>query len=218
MCGRFALFAGEKEILAHFSLRGGFCMRERYNIAPSQTIPMVTMEDETIQFGRWGLVAPWTKNDTDTLPLGHINARIETAAQKITFKKALAQHRCLIPASGYFEWALVRGKKQPYFVTLKDQALFAIAAIASTYQDQYKQRHITVALLTQASPTWLHKLHERAPVIISPKYYPQYLSRKNQQIDNAWALPWDEQNTRVFPVSTKMNHPDFDRLEAVAPL
>jgi len=218
MCGRFALFASEQDILGHFSLRGGFCMRSRYNIAPSQTILIVTMEEETVQFARWGLVAPWTSHDTDQLPPGHINARIETAAQKITFKNALAQRRCLIPASGYFEWTLFRGKKQPYFVSLKNQAFFAMAGITSVYQDQKKQLHLTVAILTQAAPSWLHRLHVRSPVIVSPQYYPEYLSKKNQQIEASWLLPLNEQNTKVFPVSTKMNHPTFDVKEAVTAL
>ena len=118
MCGRFALHAKENEIISHFSLSTGFSMRARYNIAPAQMIPIVRQLHGPLDFYRWGLIPAWEKaREKNVIPTGYINARIETVSEKPSFKRAFQSQRCVIPASGYYEWKTMGARKQPYYVS-----------------------------------------------------------------------------------------------------
>lgn len=220
MCGRFALFADENEIVSHFHLSVGFSMRPRFNIAPTQIIPVVTRLHGPIDFFRWGFLPPWEKGASTTMPTGYINARVETIAEKPAFKKAFASKRCLIPASGYFEWRTIGRKKQPYFVYLKDQSLLGIAGIWSVWQDDSNQMHSTCAILTQEAPECLKPLHERSPVVIQQAHYQEWLAPKalnNEQIIEH-SLKFDSEQTGVRAVTPRMSRPDFEGPECILAL
>lgn len=217
MCGRYALFATEQEIVSHFNLKSGFCMQPRYNIAPTQTIPVI-MNQKQVDFCRWGFVPTWQKKQVET-PVGHINARFETLAEKPTFKQAFSQQRCLIPASGYFEWKLINNKKQPFFVQLVEQPLFAFAGLWSTWQSSAGEMIMSCAIITICAPPFLQKLHERMPVIVSPENYSVWLAKENRpsEISSLFAAIAPE-NVKMIPVSTRMSHPQFEGKECVRSL
>ena len=149
MCGRFALFASENDIIAHYRLSKGFSMRARYNIAPSQTIPVITHLGKQVEFFRWGFIPAWAKSkDTmdPTIPAGFINARWETLDEKPAFKKAFTAQRCLIPSNGFFEWRTISAKKQPYYIHLADQSLISFAGIWSVWRSPRSYRHCSPAM------------------------------------------------------------------------
>lgn len=217
MCGRFALFADENEIVSHFRLSVGFSMRPRFNIAPTQIIPAVTRLNGPIDFFRWGFIPPWEKGGPEKLPPGYINARLETISEKPAFKKAFASQRCLIPASGYFEWRTIGQKKQPYFVYLKEQPLLGLAGIWTIWQDNTGQAHPTCAILTQESPECLKSLHERSPIVIQAENYHEWLWPKaltHEQIVKSF-LNMDAQAVGLHAVTPRMSRSDFEGPECI---
>ena len=104
MCGRYQLALPFEDIEAVFDIRSTYAFEQRYNIAPTQTIPFIRhmLGHRVMDSGRWGLIPPWSKDGLKTKPL--INARSETASQKPSFRDALHQGRCLVPATGFYEW------------------------------------------------------------------------------------------------------------------
>jgi putative SOS response-associated peptidase YedK len=216
MCGRFALHASEEEILSHFHLKQGFSMRSRYNLCPTQTIPIICQWGQTIEFARWGFIPSWTKSDV--IPAGHINARLETLFEKPSFKTAIKQQRCLIPASGYYEWQHFAGKKQPYYIHLQT-GLFAFAGIWSNWRAQNGDVILSCAIITTIAQEPMQKLHERMPVILAPDQYKSWLIDDLKPDDLAAKfLSQSVDNVRIYAVSQRMSHPQFEGIECIKPL
>ena len=219
MCGRFALNPTEAELREHFSLRNSFVFKPKYNIAPTQLIPVIVFDNfdrPELVFMRWGFVPSWQKEQSGP---GYMNARFETLSDKPTFKQAFAKNRCLIPASGFYEWKLIHKKKQPFFIYLKQEILFAMAGIWSkpTTSDAFP----TCAILTQASEpeTKMADIHERMPVIISPSAYATWLNiRVKLPNESAYLQTIDEKHIGSFPVSLQVNSVQFDHLDCLRPL
>lgn len=218
MCGRFALFASEQQILSHFHAEKGFSMRARYNIAPTQTIPIVKNGAKQVDFCRWGFIPAWAKADmqnTDGLPLAHINARLESLHEKPTFKTAFQKQRCLIPASGYYEWRTIANRKQPYFIYLKEEPLFAFAGIWSTWRAPDGQEIATCAIITIEAPDFLQKIHQRMPAIISPRHYKNWLSQSGKENPQTMLISLEESRVDLRAVTPRMNHPRFEGIECI---
>ena len=127
MCGRFTLAAPAEQVAAQFQLPATPELSARYNIAPTQQVLGVRAADggREATFFRWGLVPSWAKD----LSVGSrmINARAETVAEKPSFRAALRQRRCLIPADGFYEWEATPSGKQPWFIRSRGQGLLAFA-------------------------------------------------------------------------------------------
>lgn len=220
MCGRFALYAKENEIVSHFSLSAGFSMRPRYNIAPAQVIPVVRKWCHPIDFFRWGLIPSWEKGGA-SLPTGYINARIESVAIKPAFKRIFATQRCIIPASGYYEWRTVGRRKQPYYLSFHEQAVLGLAGIWSTWQDQIGHEYMTCAILTHEAPENLKSYHERMPVILEKAAYSTWLSSLFLSLEEAKKLFLNSlllEKIGVHAVTPRMNHVNFEGAECILPL
>lgn len=219
MCGRFALHVSEAEIMAHFKLRSGLCMRPRYNLAPAEMIPVIKMQTAQVDFCRWGYVPAWFKNETsDALPQGQINARAESLFEKPFFKTALKSHRCLIPASGYFEWRTFGQKKQPFYFYLKNAPLFAFAGIWSTWQMPNGMSLATCAVITTEAPTTLAPVHARIPLILNENHYEQWLSPRASPQQLTALLKQPAPTISVHAVTVRMNNPRFESEICILPL
>lgn len=227
MCGRFALIASENEIKSHFNVSQSFIMKPRYNIAPSQTIPVVrqkTSEAQTRQldFMRWGLIPSWTSDEKISvsgekiLPAGHINARIETASQKPTFSKAFYHMRLIIPASGYYEWFTSKTGKQPFYITSANHKLLGLAGIWS-YSPFYNVESCCIFTTKAHEP--LTRVHDRMPLILSQEEYNLWLDpnlgkeQLKKLVDQSKALPYT-----LYPVTKDVNNPRFDQPECIVSL
>lgn len=204
MCGRFTLSVSIDVLTEYFNLKNSFVMKPRYNIAPSDFIPIIRKPDE-IEFLRWGFLPPFTN------PRMHINACAETIMEKPSFKQAFKNHRCLIIADGFYEWKTIGRIKQPYHISRQDSAPFAMAGIWEAD---------TVAIITRAATTELSTIHDRMPVIISKNFFNSWLDPKldvKQNIypilDNLLLDPW-----KITPVSTKVNRAGFDHPECIRSL
>ena len=148
MCGRYAITSAPEAIRALFRYPEQPNFPPRYNMAPTQPIPVVRLVDGKRQFAlvRWGLLPSWVK-DPKTFTL-LINARGESVIDKPAFRAAMKRRRCLIPADGFYEWKPVAGRKQPYYVRLKSGAPMALAGLWETWVGPNGEELDTAAIIT----------------------------------------------------------------------
>lgn len=164
----------EKDVIIDaFNLVNDFDYDQRFNIAPSQKVLSVIKASTGNRAGymNWGLVPSWAKDPKIGNKL--MNARSETVSEKPSFKDSFLRKRCLIPASGFYEWILEDGstKKQPLQFTLKDKKPFAFAGIWSRWKGEINgqpEERITCSILTKASNSSMEKYHHRMPVMLEP--------------------------------------------------
>jgi putative SOS response-associated peptidase YedK len=206
MCGRFALNADAATVIQNFSLTRNIVLKPRYNIAPSQVIPVIRKVGE-LEFLTWGLKPKWLKADQS----GFINARMETLHEKPAFRQAFKQQRCLIVADGYYEWKQIGKIKQPYFICMPHKQLFAFAGLWDAD---------SCAIITKpADQPALINVHDRMPVMIAADKFYAWLDPKTEpNMLQACMLQSCATSLQIFPVSTKVNNPRNDFVECIQPL
>jgi len=177
MCGRYTLEAGAAEFAARFGLPleqlPGWS-GPRYNIAPSQPNPVIRNDGGLrVELMEWGLVPAWSKEPRTRYST--INARLETVAAKPAYRGPLHRQRCLVPATGYYEWQTAPGlggaaAKTPYYVHLQQgdsaRALFAFAGLYEVWRGPDGAERTTYTILTTQAAAALAPLHPRMPVIL----------------------------------------------------
>jgi putative SOS response-associated peptidase YedK len=217
MCGRFLLFSDAPTLAGLFDLAGFPELAPRYNIAPTQPVVAVRSGEAGRQLVRlrWGLVAPWAK-DTKVAP---INARAETAADKPMFRAALRKRRCLVPASGFYEWlALAGGKrKQPYCFRPGDERPWAFAGLWERWQGPDGPVE-SCAILTTAANEVVRPVHDRMPVILPRQHWAAWLDPQAQDAGQLVPLlrPYPADALSAYPVGLAVNNPRNDRPECLA--
>jgi putative SOS response-associated peptidase YedK len=174
MCGRFALHAHPQVIALQFGLAATPEVAPRYNIAPSTEVLIVRAADDARHAvrARWGLVPHWARDPAIGARLN--NARAETLAQKASFRDAFRRRRCLIPASGFYEWQRVAGRKQPYYVFPSRDALFAFAGLWERWRGPGAVLE-TCTVVTTAANAAMRAIHDRMPVIVAPRDHARWL-------------------------------------------
>ncbi len=215
MCGRFCLAVTTEELAEYFGLTAVPDFPARYNIAPSQPIAVILRTNNEperhFRLMRWGLIPAWAKDPAigDRL----INARAETVAEKPSFRTAFKRRRCLIPASGFFEWQKTKAGKQPFYFRPQSGSLFAIAGLWESWQDIE-----TCTILTTAANELLQPIHERMPVILKPEDYDQWLDWQIQDTETLQALlqPFPADQMLAYPVSKRVNNAAIDDIECIA--
>lgn len=196
MCGRFTLCAERDHIIKHFELVNSIVLKPRYNIAPGQVIPIIRNYGQ-LEFLTWGLRPNWLASSHD----GFMNARAETIATKRSFKQAFRDRACLIVADGFYEWKQVGNMKQPYYVTLKQHALFAFAGI---WEGE------TCALITKEGGT---------PIIISQSEYHLWLNPKTTVAKRQLIIGQEKTvDFTISPVSTIVNNKQNDSVVCIQSL
>ncbi|TWG67636.1 MULTISPECIES: SOS response-associated peptidase [unclassified Aminobacter] len=234
MCGRFALIEDPLVVEEHFAASGVDAFPPRYNIAPTQPImvigPAPTREQGSNQplrhayLVRWGFIPSWVK-DVREFPM-LINARSETAAEKASFRAAMRHRRVLIPASGFYEWRKLPGKKtQPYWIRPRHGGVIAFAGLVETYAEPGGSEIDTGAILTTGASGEIAKVHDRAPVVVQPEDYSRWLDCITQEPRDVSDImkPVQPDFFEAIPVSDKVNKvanvgPDLqERVPEVAP-
>lgn len=203
MCGRYLLNATWEAILSVLKIKLELNLPPRYNIAPGQPILAARLNVKGVREAahfRWGLVPGWMKELPTTTTL--INARMETVAEKPSFRGAYRYRRCLVPASGFYEWQIMNGPKQPFYIYLKNQPLFCFAGIWEHWQNQDGSELETAAILTGPSSPSIQDIHERMPVILKTTDYDPWLKGEKNvskvfQPDLAFSF---------YPVSRRVNN------------
>lgn len=220
MCGRYTLTADAESIQQAFHLDevDGWGM-PRFNIAPTQLVPVVTdREPKRLSFMKWGLVPSWAKDPK--IGSRMINARWETAAEKPSFRAAFKRRRCLIPADGYYEWTKRGKRKIPMYIQYAERELFAFAGLWESWKGADETRLQTCAILTTGANEKVRPIHHRMAVIIEPEDYGAWLAPRELAPPEWQPLmigPRPEQLT-FREISTEVNSPANDNPRLVEPV
>ncbi len=213
MCGRYSLEARPDEIAEAFALVEAVAVPARYNIAPTQSVPVVRTDaaanGRRLEMIRWGIPS----HPDNPRPL--INARSESVDRKPTFRSAFRQRRCLVPATGFFEWQKLAGAKQPFHIRRHDGGLFAFAGIWEPGGDG-----AAFAILTTAPNRTVAPIHDRMPVILDSAAYPTWLDPAEQSSQRLLELlvPAPDDSLTAYPISTRVNRTENDDPACVEPL
>ena len=208
MCGGFSLIATKPWIMGHFSLQRLPDYQPDYNIPPGQKIlSVVSLEDGSNKAVNlhWGLIPSWSK---DRKIFSHlINARAETLTEKPSFRNAYQHRRCLIPATGFFEWQTTETGKHPYHIHQPECALFAFAGLWEHWEHQQETVYSCTIITTSANDK-IAPIHDRMPVIITPDFYDSWLDKTNTAVEMSDFLAIDAYSTmQLTPISTRVNNP-----------
>ena len=220
MCGRYVITSAPEAIRALFRYQEQPNFPPRFNVAPSQPIPIVRLADGKRQFAlvRWGLLPSWVK-DPKTFAL-LINARGESVIDKPAFRAAMKRRRCLIPADGFYEWQAGGSRKQPYFIRLKSGAPMAFAGLWECWTGPNGEELETAAIVTTNANRALGHIHDRMPVILAPEAFDLWLNCAEVDAQTAAALitPAPDDLFEAYPVSTDVNRVANDNAKLLEPL
>lgn len=208
MCGRFAITETLIRLISRFNFDAeDFEYIKRYNIAPSQAVPIILFRDgkRKMEMLKWGLVPFWAKEPK----IGNkmINVRAESVKTKPGFKKSVRRRRCLVPATGFFEWERKGKEKIPYYIYLENEEPFAMAGIWDRWEDSDGNELETFAIITCVPNGLVENLHDRMPVILLPEDEEQWLDPKIQDEKNVIHLlkPYPADKMTMHRVSTLVN-------------
>lgn len=224
MCGRFTLRTEPHEVAKHFELAELPLFKPRYNIAPTQSAPVVRLDSATgrrvLDGLHWGLIPSWAKD----LSIGNqlINARCETVTTKPAFRHAFRRRRCLVVADGFYEWQRQGKRKQPFYITSSDGAPLAFAGLWERWEPPASQTACDVpsragsvescTIITTAANERLRALHDRMPVILPRAAWSTWL---DQAMEDAAVLqdllvPSAADGLTMYAVSPLVNSPSTD--------
>jgi len=220
MCGRFAFYSPAEAVTRLFGAESATDMPPRFNIAPTQAVPVVRREEDGVRRMRalrWGLVPFWAKDPA----VGNrmINARAETVATKPAFRQAYRKRRCLVIADGFYEWQKAREGKVPWYISQDSGEPFAMAGLWERWQDRDEQALETCTILTTEAGQSLQRIHHRMPVILDPEGVEYWLSPDlpggalETLVEAARRAP-----LKAVEVSRRVNNPANEGPELIAPV
>jgi len=230
MCGRYVVRQSPQELAGEFDVERVALdepVEPDYNVAPTKNVPAVLIRakrdepgelERQLRAAHWGLVPSWAKD----VSVGNrlINARVETAAEKPAFRQAFAKRRCILPASGYYEWQEQppredggKSPKQPFFIHRPDEGTLAMAGLYELWRDPKLERDdpqawlLSVTVLTTDATDELGRIHDRAPMIVPPDGYGQWLAPEPGDAEQLRGLLVPATvGMRADPVSTAVNN------------
>jgi putative SOS response-associated peptidase YedK len=217
MCGRYTITRGERELTEHFAVQGTLEFQPRFNIAPTQVVPVIVNEAGPVwRQMRWGLVPFWAKDLS--IGAGMINARGDTLPEKPAFRRSFQSRRCLVPADGFYEWRINRERvKSPVYFRFKDRGLFCFAGLWDRWQSPGGLEVLSFTIITTKANEMILPVHDRMPVILAPEDYGLWLDPEETREERLSPLfRGDPNGTLVYhSVSRVVNSPRTDSLECV---
>ncbi|MCU0491165.1 MAG: SOS response-associated peptidase [Chloroflexaceae bacterium] len=220
MCGRFTLHTSGAAVARQFELAEVPELAPRYNIAPTQDVPVVRAAEpgRALHMLRWGLIPSWAKDASIGVKM--INARAETLAEKPAFRTALARRRCLVLADGFYEWQGSAGKKQPFYFHMDDSQPFAFAGLWERWRGPNDAVVESCTIITTEANELLRTVHDRMPVILPPESYALWLDPAMHDAGPLLNLlqPFPAEEMASQPVSPLVNRVTNDGPECIAPL
>jgi putative SOS response-associated peptidase YedK len=217
MCGRFSLTKSQEEIKRRFQLDAvPEELIPRYNIAPTQMIPVILNESpRQINFLRWGFVPQWATQGKPFSPL--INARAETITEKPAFRQAIARKRCLIIADGFYEWQADGKKKKPYWIVRDDREVFAFAGVWDI-SGRGPSAVGSCAIITAESDSVMRHLHDRMPMILPPDKEREWLTALTIADIRVLLKSYVTPKIKMWEVSPLINSPGRDTPDLINPI
>lgn len=205
MCGRYTRISPPAVLEELFGVPIDFDLKPHYNIAPTQSVLAVRVsekdEKEAVSL-RWGLIPPWAKDEK----MGYktFNARGETVAEKPSFRSAFKRKRCLVIADGFFEWKRDGKQKHPFLIKMRDEKPFAFAGLWENWKNPKGESVQSCTIVTTEPNKLMGKIHDRMPVILSPRDFELWLNTEEKNLEKAKKL------IRPFPVNPMTSHPVSD--------
>jgi putative SOS response-associated peptidase YedK len=219
MCGRYVITSPPSAIRALFGYPEQPNFPPRYNVAPTQPIPIVRVHEGKRQLVlvRWGLIPAWVKDPKSFSLL--INARAESVIDKPAFRAAMRRRRCLIPVDGFYEWRETGGRKQPHFVHLTSGGPFGFAGLWETWTGPNGEELDTAAIVTTTANRTLSPIHDRMPVILPPEAFAPWLDSASVDVQTAAALlvPSRDDLLEAYEISPAVNRVANDSEALLAP-
>lgn len=211
MCGRYYLDSLPEELASQFSVTNVPAFAPRYNVAPTDLMPIVVEQDDERRMGpaRWGLIPFWARD----AKIGYktINARVESAPNKPAFREAWKRRRCLVPASGFYEWRKEGPVKQPYLIRPADGEPLAFAGLWERWKDQENEVTISYTIVTCPPVPRIAKLHDRMPLVLGGGDRERWLAGSAYaDLDGPGSIDFE-----IYPVSRKVNSPGNDGPELI---
>lgn len=206
MCGRYSLAKTKIDLENRFTAEMLEPFEPRYNIAPSQLVPVITSDSpKGFSHFYWGLTPAFAKNKPVATKL--INARAETITEKVTFKSAFKKNRCLVPADGFYEWKKIGKKtKVPYRFVRHGEELFAFAGIWEEYETEKGDIAHTFLILTTAPNQLTSEIHDRMPVILKKEQESKWLDLETPEETLLEMLqPYPDSEMMKYTVSPMVN-------------
>jgi putative SOS response-associated peptidase YedK len=219
MCGRYSLICID-DLGNRFRVFDPMIgLRSRFNVPPASEMPVIVRSDRNrLAVMRWGLIPRWTSDIRTAHPL--INARAETLEEKPAFRLLLASHRCLVPASGFFEWKKEGKRKVPYYIRITGEPLFSFAGLYDQWQNPGGETVSTYTIVTCEANPLVAPLHDRMPVILSREDENRWLGAcplPRGEL-NRILVPYPPDCMEAIPVSDRVNSPVPDDERLIQPL
>jgi putative SOS response-associated peptidase YedK len=226
MCGRYAITLPPEAVRAFFAYVENPNFPPRYNIAPTQPIPVVTAgahsagRERHFVLVRWGFLPGFVK-DPKAFPL-LINARAETVAEKASFRAALQRRRCVVIADGFYEWRkeTARGPKTPYLIRRVDRQPMGFAGLGETWSDPSGGEIDTACIITVAANRLMSFVHDRMPAIVPHESFAAWLDNDGVDVASALRLlqPAPEKELELVPIGSEVNRAANDDLVVQTPV
>jgi putative SOS response-associated peptidase YedK len=218
MCGRFTSLLSPEIIASTYGVSAPPLLETSYNVAPTQSVIAIRQRADCRREAaivRWGLIPSWAKDSSIGNKL--INARCETVAEKPSFRTAIRQRRCTVPASGFFEWAATANGKIPHYVTMNDGSPLSLAGIWESWKNSDGEITESCALLTTEANSLMATIHERMPVILHQADLDLWLDRAVTEQKGLQRLykPYPSELMQEWPVSTFVNSPAHNSEECI---
>ena len=183
----------------------------RYNIAPTQDVPVIIRNSPNrIMMMRWGLIPYWAH--ADKIPTKMFNARAETITEKVSFKRLLPSRRCIVPASGYYEWQATENGKQPYYIHADAGEYLPFAGLYDIWKNPEGREIYSCTIITTQPTASLQAIHTRMPVILEPKAEAVWLNADVTDPKELTPLlhPYEVRALDFYPVSKAVNRAGFE--------
>lgn len=219
MCGRFVIAFTDGFHVRFRVPVDDVEVKARFNVAPSQFVPIVVSESPNhLEMMRWGLIPSWAKEENTGLKL--INVRSETVNGKKMFKNLMSRNRCLVPATGFYEWMKVDEGKVPYYIRRKDHGFMAYAGLYDKWRSPSGDIIRSFTILTTAANDLMRPIHDRMPVILRSEDEDLWVEKADLEEHDMKRIfaPYDPDELEAYQVAKLVRNPGIETPELIKPV
>lgn len=215
MCGSYSIVPGDKFYQRFAPVNRLVILKPNYNVKPGYMMPVIT--GNRLSLMKWGLIPSWAKDPAIGYKM--INARSETIIEKPSFRKPFTKQRCLVPASGFYEWQKTGKEKLPFYIRLKSDDLFSFAGLYDIWKDTEDKEIASFTIITTGPNGLVAPIHNRMPVILERESEEKWLEEPADMSKLISLLkPFPENKMEAYPVSRAVNYGENDSEELIKPV